>query len=66
MMIELKRNFLNMQQLHHPSIIRHKALYLDINKKVAYLVTELFDFPCLNQTDKLTEPALKDVFGQLF
>ena len=65
-MIELKRNFLNMQQLCHPNIIRHKALYLDVNKKVAFLVTELFDHPCLSQHSHLPENVLKQVFGQVF
>jgi serine/threonine protein kinase len=45
--MELKKNFLSITQLRHPSIIKYHALYLDTKKHAAYLVMENFPFPNL-------------------
>ena len=36
-----------MQQLDHPSIVKYKALYLDLEKHLAYLVMEYVQFVSL-------------------
>lgn len=36
--LELKKNFLNIKGLRHPSLIRYHALYFDHSKHLAYLV----------------------------
>ena len=48
--LEIKRSFLIMRELKHPSICHYKALYLDNAKRVAYLVMEHFPFPSLADT----------------
>lgn len=47
--LELKRNFLSICQLKHPSIIKYHALYFDLKKHVAYLVMEHFPYPNLTE-----------------
>lgn len=51
--LELKRNFLSIRQLRHPSIIKYHALYFDLKKLVAYLIMEHFPYP--NLTDLLPQ-----------
>jgi serine/threonine protein kinase len=46
---ELKKNFLNIKQLRHSSIIKYHALYFDLKKSISYLVMEYFPFPNLTQ-----------------
>ena len=38
-----------MQQIDHPNIIKYKALYLDLDKHLAYLVMEYVNFSSLEQ-----------------
>ena len=45
--LELKRNFINLKEIRHPSIIKYKALYLDLQQHCAYLIMECFDKPSL-------------------
>lgn len=45
--LELKRNFINLKELRHPSIIKYKALYLDLKQHCAFLIMECFDKPSL-------------------
>ena len=52
--LELKKNFINIKALKHGSIIRYRALYIDLGKHSAYLVMEYF--PCKN----LLELSIKD------
>lgn len=47
--LELKKNFISIKQLRHPSIIKYHALYFDLKKSIAYLVMEHFPFPNLAQ-----------------
>lgn len=52
-LMELKRSFIIMKELSHPSICNFKALYLGNQQKVAYLVMEYLPYPSLAET-KLT------------
>lgn len=52
--LELKRNFINIKNLRHSSIIKYYALYFDLNKRLAYLVMEYFPF------DNLSDHQIKD------
>jgi nitrate reductase gamma subunit len=49
--LELKKNFLSIKQLRHPSIIKYHALYFDLHKGIAYLVMEHFPYPNLAHID---------------
>lgn len=67
----LKKNFRDMQQLDHPSIVKYKALYLDLEKHLAYLVMEYVDFVSLEKhLEELPHPInenhIKWVFEELF
>jgi hypothetical protein len=43
----LKRNFIAIQNLDHPNILKYKALYFDLKKHVSYLVMEYLSYPNL-------------------
>lgn len=43
----LKSNFLVMKRLKHPNIIKYEALYIDMRKRVGWLVMELVAWPSL-------------------
>jgi serine/threonine protein kinase len=43
----LRKNFLEVQQLNHPNIVKYKALYLDLEKHLALLVMEYVNLPSL-------------------
>jgi serine/threonine protein kinase len=43
----LKKNFMDMRQLRHPSIVKYKALYLDLEKHLAHLIMEFVNLPSL-------------------
>lgn len=44
----MKKSFRDVRELNHPNIIRYKALYLDLQKHLAYLVMEYVNLPSLN------------------
>lgn len=53
----LKKNFRDMQHLDHPCIVKYKALYLDLEKHLAYLVMEYVDFVSLKEyMGELSQP----------
>jgi cyclin-dependent kinase-like len=63
--LELKRNFINLKELRHSSIIRYKALYLDLKQHCAYLVMECFDKPSLAEINISSEEEIKLVAKEL-
>lgn len=46
--MELKNNFVVVKQMKHESIINYTALYIDMRKKLCYLVMEYVEFPSLS------------------
>jgi len=44
----LKRNFVNIVELDHPSIIKYKAFYFDMLKETCLLVMEYLPYPDLS------------------
>lgn len=58
----LEKSFIDVRKLDHPNIIRYKALYLDLEKHLAYLVMELINLPSLLQyTSKISHPVNENV-----
>jgi serine/threonine protein kinase len=45
--MELKENFLAIYSLDHPNIVKYKALYIDMRKKLCYIVMEYINLPSL-------------------
>lgn len=43
----LEKNFIDIRKLDHPNIVKYKALYLDLEKHLAYLVMEYIKLPSL-------------------
>lgn len=63
--LELKRNFISIKNLRHPSIIKYHALYFDLSKHVAYLIMEYFPFQSLNELTIKDEQELRTIFQEL-
>ncbi len=63
--LELKRNFISIKNLRHPSIIKYHALYFDLNKHLAYLIMEYFPFQNLNDLVIKDEAELRTIFEEL-
>jgi len=63
--LELKRNFISIKNLRHPSIIKYHALYFDLNKHLAYLIMEYFPFENINDLDIKDEAELRTIFEEL-
>ena len=63
--MELKRNFFYLKELRHPSIIKYKALYLDLQQHCAYLIMECFDKPSLSECKIKDEEELKGIVREL-
>jgi serine/threonine protein kinase len=63
--LQLKKNFIAIKALRHPSIIRYRALYIDLAKHSAYLVMEYF--PCKNllELEIKDESEMRYVFTEL-
>jgi len=38
-----------MKRLNHPNIIKYEALYIDLGKRMGWLVMELINYPSLNK-----------------
>lgn len=58
----MEKNFIDVRKLDHPNIIRYKALYLDLEKHLAYLVMELIHLPSLLQyASKISHPVNENV-----
>jgi hypothetical protein len=45
--LELKRNFLNIEKLSHGAICGYRALYFDGRQRFAFLVMDYLPFPSL-------------------
>lgn len=45
--MELKDNFLAIRSLDHLNIVKYKALYIDMRKKLCYIVMEYVNLPSL-------------------
>ena len=43
----MKRDFITLKELHHPSICRYKALHIQQSSRTAYLVMEYLPLPSL-------------------
>lgn len=43
----LKKNFINIESLDHPLIIKYKGMYFEEKKSLCYLIMEYFPFPNL-------------------
>ena len=63
--LDLKRNFINLKELRHPSIIQYRALYLDLSQHCAFLVMECFHRPSLGEAVLRSEQELRHVVKQL-
>lgn len=63
--LELKRNFISIKSLRHPSIIKYHALYFDLNKHLAYLIMEYFPFENINDLAIKDEAELRTIFEEL-
>ena len=63
--LELKRNFINIEKLSHESICGYKALYFEGRRRFAFLVMEYFPFPNLAECALHSEGELKVVVRQL-
>lgn len=63
--LELKKNFLNIKILRHPSIIRYHALYFDLQKHLAYLIMEHFPFQNLLELTIKDENELRIIFSEV-
>jgi serine/threonine protein kinase len=61
----LRSTFLAMHQLSHVGIIKYKALYIDNQKMVGWLVMELADFPSLDEAKPKTEEDIKHAMYQI-
>ena len=57
--MELKSMFLSIRQLSHPSVIEHEALYIDMRKKLCYLVMEYVEWPSLSSVKIDSEDELR-------
>lgn len=63
--MELKQNFMAVRALNHQNIVKYKALYIDMRKKLCYIVMEYINLPSL-QTIKFTNiEELKNITYQL-
>ena len=47
--VTIKRDFITLKELNHPNIIRYKALYVEQEKRTAYLVMEYVSFPSFDK-----------------
>lgn len=47
--MELKQNFLAIRGLDHPNIVKYKAFYIDMRKKLCSIVMEYVDLPSLDK-----------------
>ncbi len=63
--MELKENFLAMRELDHPNIVKYKALYIDMRKKLCTIVMEYVDLPCLEKIKITDHEELKNIIFQL-
>jgi len=63
--LELKRNFINIEKLSHNAICGYRALYFDSRQRFAFLVIEYFPFPNLAECPLHSEEELKSVVRQL-
>ena len=54
----LKKNFINIESLNHPSIIKYKGMYFEEKKSLCYLIMEYFPFPNLLETKIESEEVL--------
>jgi len=45
--MELKEIFLAIRSLNHPNIVKYRALYIDMRKKLCHIVMEYINLPSL-------------------
>jgi serine/threonine protein kinase len=58
----MERSFTDIRRLDHPNIVRYKALYLDLEKHLAYLVMEYINLPSLiKYIAQLPQPISENV-----
>lgn len=62
---ELKKSFIIMKELNHPSICHYKALYFDNSKRVVYLVMECLPFKNLAESKIESEEELQTIVREL-
>ena len=47
--VTIKRDYITLKELDHPSICKYKALYIEKSSRVAYLVMEYVPYPPLDR-----------------
>lgn len=57
----LKKSFLVLKQLQHPSIIKYRALHIESSQNCAYVVMDYFPFPSISECKIKDEAELKIV-----
>lgn len=63
--LELKKNFIYLKELHHSSIIEYRALYFDPKQRCTYLVMEYFNHPSLAEVTISDEEELITIVREI-
>lgn len=61
----LKSNFLLVSRLRHPHIVHYESLYIDMQKRTAWLVMEYLNFSSLDKAVINSEEDMKRVMFQV-
>ena len=59
--LNIKKDFITLKELNHPSICHYKALYIKRDIRVAYLVMEYLPFPTLEDFSIESEEELRTI-----
>jgi serine/threonine protein kinase len=63
--LAMKRDFITLRELHHPSICRYKALYFENDQRTAYLVMEYIQLPSLDKVRIQNEDELRTIVREV-
>jgi serine/threonine protein kinase len=63
--LELKKSYINLKELDHPSIIKYRALHIDQDQHCAFLVMDYIPYPSLADYQPKDEAELRHIVKEL-